>query len=207
MARPPQPRARVGVALVDDLGRALLVGDRLDELEVGVDELLAAGRLDEEARPLGIRRARVGVGGGHEPRVEELDPRHAGARGDDRGGRPAGALDVGERDPQRDRMLGDRVEPDRHLGDHGERPLRADEQPGEVVARGRLGGAGAGADDRGRRPAPPRARARWRASCRSERSSCRPRSSPPCRRASRRRRGRRGRRGRARRRRASAQGG
>ena len=27
---------------------------------------------------------------------------------------------------------------DRHLGDHGERALRADEQPGEVVARRRL---------------------------------------------------------------------
>ena len=32
----PQPRAGVGVALVDDLGRALLLGDRLHELEVGV---------------------------------------------------------------------------------------------------------------------------------------------------------------------------
>ena len=52
VARLPQPRAGVGVALVDDLGRALLLGDRLHELEVGVDELLAPGRLDEQARAL-----------------------------------------------------------------------------------------------------------------------------------------------------------
>ena len=50
VARLPEPRAGVGVALVDDLGRALLLGDRLHELEVGDDELLAPGRLDEQAR-------------------------------------------------------------------------------------------------------------------------------------------------------------
>ena len=47
--RLPQAGSRLGVALVDDLRRAFVAGDRLDELEVGVDELGAAGGLDEEA--------------------------------------------------------------------------------------------------------------------------------------------------------------
>ena len=52
--------------------------------------------------------------------------------------RSAGASTSAKRDPQRDGMLRDRVQPQRHLGDHGQRPLRADEEPGEVVAGGRL---------------------------------------------------------------------
>ena len=52
--RLPQARSRVGVALVDGGGRPFVAGDRLDELEVRVDELRAAGGLDEEGRPLGV---------------------------------------------------------------------------------------------------------------------------------------------------------
>ena len=46
-----------------------------------------------------------------------------------------------------DGVLGDGVQADGHLGDHGERALGADEEAREVVAGGGLGGAGAGVDD------------------------------------------------------------
>ena len=44
-------------------------------------------------------------------------------------------------------MLGNRLQAQGHLGDHGQRPLRPDEKPGEVVAGGCLACAGAGVDD------------------------------------------------------------
>ena len=146
----------------------------------------------------------VGVDRLDDPGVHQLDPRHAGAGADDgRRGR-ARRLDVGEAHPQDDGVLGNRLQPQRQLGDHGKRPLRADEEPGEVVAGGGLAGARAGADDAAVRRARPRAPAGCRASSRSAPSSCPPRSSPPCLRAWRRRPGRPGRRARARRRRARA---
>ena len=168
------------------------------------DDLLAAGRLDEQARPLRIGGPRVGVHRRHDPGVQELDPRHAGAGRDDARRGPARALDVGERDAQRDRVLGDRVQPHRDLRDHGERALRADEQPREVVAGRRL---------RARVPVRitrPSARTASSASDVgahlpvAHRRRARRRWSRPCRRASRRRPGRPGRRGRAPRRRARA---
>ena len=45
-----------------------------------------------------------------------------------------------------DDVLGDRVQADRDLRDHGERALGADEQPRQVVARRGLRGAASGAD-------------------------------------------------------------
>ena len=142
-----------------------------------------------------------------DPGVDQLEPRHPGAGADDGRGRRARRLDVGEADPEDDRVLGDRLQAQRQLGDHRERSLRADEEPGEVVAGRRLAGPRAGADDAAVRRARPRAPAGWRASSRSAPSSCRRRSSPPCLRAWRRRPGRRGRRARARRRRARARAG
>ena len=54
----------------------------------------------------------------------------------DRGARGGG--DVGERDPQHDRVLGDPVQAQRQLGDHRERALGADQEAEQVVAGGRL---------------------------------------------------------------------
>ena len=110
--RPPQSGSRLGVALVDDLRRAFVAGDRLDELQVGLDELGAAGGLDEQAWSLGIRRLGEGVDGRDAPRVEELDAGDAAARRDDARRAATGALDVREGDPQRDDVLGDRVQAD-----------------------------------------------------------------------------------------------
>ena len=104
----------------------------------------------------------------------------------------ARGLDVGKAARAATMCSGIAVEPQRQLGDHAERPLRADEETRQVVAGRRLRGAAAGADHACRRRARPRARAPARACRRSARSSSRSRSSPPCRRASRPRRGRPG---------------
>ena len=77
-------------------------------------------------------------------------------------------------------------------------PSEPIEQPRQVVAGRALLGALAGRDQRCRRPSPPSATARCRASCRSARRWCRKRASPPCRRGWRWRPGRSGRTGRCR---------
>ena len=66
---------------------------------------------------------------------------------DDRRRRAARRLDRRERGARDDDVLGDRMQPQRQLGDHAERPLRADEEIRQVVAGRRLHGARAGADD------------------------------------------------------------
>ena len=196
----PEPRARVGVALVDDLDGAFLLGSSSDELEIARRrEPSRAGRLDEQARRLAdsdvpayvliacmlqSRRPARAAARRHRP------PRRrppCGRRPRARGTRSRTATDV----------LRDPVEAQRQLGDHPERSLRADEQPGQVVAGRGLRRPRAGADHACRPGAPPRARGRSGASSRSEPWSSRRRSSPPCRRASRRPRDRRGTRARA----------
>ena len=97
VTRGPEARARGRVALGDDVERALGLGDRGDELEVGRDRRLA---------PRPLRRRATGPAGKAVPwyaliaaivqRVEELDPRDAGAGRDDRRRRAARGLDVGE---------------------------------------------------------------------------------------------------------------
>ena len=143
----PEARARRRVALGDDVERSLGLGDRGDELEVGRHRPLRPGRFDEERRSHGEGRPPVRVDGGDRPGVEELDPRDAGARRDDRRRRPARGLHVGERETEDDGLLGNALEAERQLGDHPERPLRADQQPQQVVSRRRLRRAAPGADD------------------------------------------------------------
>ena len=82
--RRPQPRARGRVALGDDVGRALGLRDRGDELEIGRDHPLATGRLDEERRPGWEVGAVVRVDRCDRPAVEQLDASDAGTGGDDR---------------------------------------------------------------------------------------------------------------------------
>ena len=57
------------------------------------------------------------------------------------------SLDRLERTGRRRDHLRDAEEPERHLGDHPERPLAADEEPGQVVAGRRLPRPAAGPDD------------------------------------------------------------
>ena len=194
----PEPGARRRVALVDDLGRALRLGELAHEHEVGLDGRLRSGRLDEQARAFGVVGAAVGVDRRKRPGVEQLQPRDRRAGSDGRGGRPAGGVDRRERDALRDDVLRDPVEPDAHLGDHGERSFGPDEQARQVVAGRRLPRAAAGPDDRPVGEHRLERRGRWRASSRSGSSSSRPHSSRPSRRASRPRRDRPGRRARAR---------
>ena len=144
----PEPGAAGRVALVDDLRRALRLGQLAHEHEVGLDRRLRSRRLDEQARAFGVVRAAVGVDRRERPGVEQLQPRDGRAGGDRRGGGPAGGVDRRERDALRDDVLRDPVEPDAHLGDHGERPFRPDEQAREVVAGGRLPRPAARPDDR-----------------------------------------------------------
>ena len=96
VAGPPEPRASIGIALEHDLGRAFRRGDLLHELEIAVDRLGGAGRLDEEARRLGERRAGVRVDRRDDPGVDQLDPRHPGSGADDGRGGCARRLDVGK---------------------------------------------------------------------------------------------------------------
>ena len=198
MPRRPEAGPCVGIALVRDLDRALGCGQREHELEVGLDRSLGASRLDEQARRLRVRRPGVRVDGAHVDRVEQLQPRHAGARGHRRYGGAAGRLDVRERDPYRDGVLGDPLETQRELGDHGQRPLGADEQASTGRSRRRSSAHGSRCGSPIRRAARPRARGRWRASSRAAPSSCPTRWWPPSRRGWRGLPGRRGRRARAR---------
>ena len=136
--RRPQPGARGRVTLGDDVLGALLRRDRTDELEIGRDRLLRTVGLDEER---GHRRevgSFVGVDRGRRPAVDQLCAGHPDAGGDDRDSGARGGGDVGEGDPEHDRVLGDPVQAQRQLGDHGERALGADEEADHVVAGGGL---------------------------------------------------------------------
>ena len=99
-------------------------------------------RLRREAFELRVADARV-----HLHVVEELDTGDRDARlhrGDDRIDRAREIRELADRG--RDR-LGNAIQAQLDLGDDAERPLRADEQPREIVARARLAGAASGLDD------------------------------------------------------------
>ena len=83
----------------------------------------------------------------HHRGVEQLAAGDRDARLDDRDRRAHGVLGGREGAHGGGDRFGDRPQPQRQLGDDPERPLRADEQVGEVVAGARLSRARAGADD------------------------------------------------------------
>ena len=146
--RRPQPRPAVGVALVDDLRRALRLGQLAHELEVGLDGGLRACRLDEQAGAFRIARAAVGVDRRERPGIEQLEPGDGRAGGDCGRRGPARRVDRREGDALRDDVLRDAVQPEAHLGDHRQRPLGADEQARQVVAGRGLRRAAPRPDDR-----------------------------------------------------------
>ncbi len=147
VARLPEARPRGGVTLGVEGDCALRLGDRAHELDVRLDGAGVACGLDEQAGGLGEGGALVGVDGGNGGGVDELEPGDGRSGGDGSRGGAAGGLERGEGDTQRDGCVGQAVEAERQLRDHGERALRPDEQSREVVAGGRLGGPAAGADD------------------------------------------------------------
>ena len=79
---------------------------------------------------------RVDVAGLHLQLVEKLDPGDRDAALDGEDHRVAGRLDARERADAAGDRLRDAVQPERQLGDDAERALRADQQPGQVVAGG-----------------------------------------------------------------------
>ena len=107
---------------------------------------LGAVELHEQMRALRQLGAGIGVDRAYRVFVDELDPRHRDAHLDhrhhrvDRGGDFVEGADAGR---HRLRLA---LELDGEFGDDPERAFGAHEQPGEVVARGRLAGGAAGAD-------------------------------------------------------------
>ena len=193
MPRLPQPLAILEARGPLEAAAAVLGGERLHRLGlIGDVPRAVAVELEEQRRRDRIAGLRVAVDRVDLHLVEQLDARDRDAELNRRDHRFDRALDRVERADRRRHRFGQRMQPQRDLGDHAERALRSDEEPRQVVAGRRLARARAGADRRGRRRARPSARARSRASCRSAPRSCPTRASPPCRRSSRRRRDRPG---------------
>ena len=102
--------------------------------------------LEEQDRPFRQIGLRPAVDGGDLDLVGKLDPRHRHARLDDRDAGLDRVVDAREGADRGRHCLRDAGEAERHLDDHAERPFRADEEPGQVVARRGLARPGSGAD-------------------------------------------------------------
>ena len=148
--RLPQPVAGGPVARHQHVARPVLQAQVAHDLKLGVDGLLlVAVQLDQEVR----RRVVVGhflaeqlFDGQHAVLLHELDRRGHDAVRDDVGHGVGCRLKVVERHEQVDLHLGQGQQPQHDLGHHGERPLRADEQLDEVIARHVLDQLAAAAD-------------------------------------------------------------
>ena len=129
----PHLASRGRIALRLERRCAFVLRDLAGRRKIAGDARLGAPELDEEVRRLREARAgeRVQRGDGH--RVEQLAARHGNTRADDSRRRAASRLDGGEGRSRDDDVLRNRMQPQRQLGDHAERPLGADEQAGEVV--------------------------------------------------------------------------
>jgi hypothetical protein len=140
MPRLPQPRANLGARRPFERPAAELARDFAEALRLFGDALLAAVKLDKQHRRFRQRQFGIGVAGLHLHFVEELDARDRDAGLDRQDGRIARRFDARERTDARRNRLGNAGEPQRQFGDDAERALRADQQPGEIVAgRGFLG--------------------------------------------------------------------
>ena len=168
--RAPRARARRRVALHDDVGRTFGLGDRGDELEVGVD-----------GRRLGPAASTKSDGppGKSVPRYALIAAIVHASRSSHRV-TPAPAATIaaaarhaastsGNDEPEDDRLLRNPLEAERQLGDHAERPLGADRTGRAGRIRPTSSARGSRRGRRGRRRARPRRRARSRASSRSAR--------------------------------------
>ena len=106
-----------------------------------------AVKLEEECRQWRVAEMRETIDRIHLHFIEQFDPRHRNPELDRRDYRADGTLDAVELAGRRGKCLRTSVKPDRQLGDHTERSLRADKQLGQVVAGRRLSRAPAGGDD------------------------------------------------------------
>ena len=147
MAGAPQPRAVLGLRGPCEVAAAVLARELLDVARVLLDARGRAVELEEQRRRLRVPEPVVRVDGAHHRRVEQLAAGDRHARLDDRDRRADRVLGGRERADGGGDRLGDRPQPQRQLGDDPERPLRSDEQVGEVVAGARLARPRAGADD------------------------------------------------------------
>ena len=145
--RAPERVALLGARRPREPRSPVPAGDLRDRLRLLLRPRLRAVELDEEHRHLREIGARVAVAGSHLDLVEELDPGHRDAELDRLDHRVDGSLDRLERAGRGRDHLRDAEEPERHLGDHPERPLAADEEPRQVVARRRLPRPAARPDD------------------------------------------------------------
>ena len=138
MARLPEPRAILGARGPVERAAAKLLCDLAEALGLFLDALIRAVELHEQHRRFRQGELRIEVAGPDLKRVEQLDPRHRqpALDGQDRG--IAGSLDTRERAHARRDRLGDALKFQRDLRDQAEGSFRADEQPGQVVASGRL---------------------------------------------------------------------
>ena len=150
-ARPNRRRAAPARASVRSSGFGRPVEGSAGELRRYLAEALRL-LLTPAARCRGIRAASSGLSGRvelgmeidrpHLNLVEQFDPRDRNAGLDRHDDRVAGRLDARERaNPCRDR-LGNAVELEGDFGDDAERPLRSDEEAGEVIAGGALAAPG-----------------------------------------------------------------
>src|SRR5207249_9306323 len=133
----PQERALALVARDSDVESAALAADRRHALRLCQDLGARAVQLDEEhrARVLRISGPRPLVDRPDHQLVEHLQGRWDDARGDDRRDRLGRFLDGPKGGEDRLDRLGRVEEPDRHRRHEAERPLRADGDARQVVAR------------------------------------------------------------------------
>ena len=140
----PQARAVLGLGRPFERTAGEIARDLAETLGLLGDTRGGAMELDEQHRHFRQRQLGVEIGGFDLQLVEQFDARHrdAGLDGDDR--RVAGRLDRGERAHAGRDRLGNAGELERELGDDAKRAFRADDQPGQIVARRRLLGAARG---------------------------------------------------------------
>ena len=140
MPRLPQLRALLRVGRPGERPAAIAARNLGETLGLLGDALLGAVELDEQHRALGQGELGIGVARLHHQRVEQFDARDRNPALDRLDGRQAGRLQVRERAMPAGDGLRLTRELQRDLDDDPERPLRADEQPRQIVTgRGFLG--------------------------------------------------------------------
>ena len=142
VARLPQLVARLGRGLPDERPGAEFGGDLAEALRLLLDRGRRPVELDEQGRRLLEVELRIGVAGLDLQRVEQLDAGDRNAALDGQDHRVAGVFDRLERADPAGNRLGNAMKLQRQLGDHAERPFRADEQPRQGRSRPRISSPG-----------------------------------------------------------------
>src|SRR6185437_16462389 len=117
-----------------EVAAAIVTGDLLDDRDLLGDAGGGPVKLEEQCRRDLVVEFRVLVDRVDLRLVQEFYARHRNAGLDRRDDGADRRLDRRKGAYRGRHRLGDAVEPERHFGDDAERSLRADEQPGQVVA-------------------------------------------------------------------------